>query len=933
MESQLKSCIQESRCYMKLLILFRYIILIVFFICLNCTPKPIEENDKLTVINLKTEYKSDPLVIDIAKPRLSWELIAAERNTVQTAYEIRCASSKDDLIEGRNLLWNVKEESDQSVHIVYDGPELKSRQKVYWQVRIWSNHGQKSDWSEVACWEMGLLDKKDWQANWIEADIVEDTTRSQPAIYLRKEFNIRKPVASARLYITCHGLYESMINGTRIGDQVFTPGWTSYNKRLQYQVYDVLANLIVGDNAIGIVLGDGWYRGYYGWKDRRNVYGNKLAVLAQLEIMYQDGSRNLIVTDESWMATNDGPIIISDIYMGETYDARKEMPDWTKHGYDASNWKKVFVKDLPRDHLVASYGPPVRKIEEIKPIRITPGDDSTCIIDMGQNMVGWVRLKISGEKGTTITLRHAEVLDKYGKLYTENLRSAKQTVVYTCKGDSMEVFEPHFTFQGFRFVEMSGYPGTPDLDSVVGIVIHSDMTPTGDFACSDSLINQLHQNIRWGLKGNFLDVPTDCPQRDERMGWTGDAQVFAPTACFLMDAASFYTKWMKDLALDQGKDGKVCDVIPDVLDGGGGHTGWADAAILVPWTIYLNYGDRRILNDQYQSMKSWVYYMKGRAGKNNLWQGDWHYGDWLAFASDHPAYMGAYTETDLIATAYHAYSTVLLSKIARILGYDDEAREFYDLAEKVKSAFLNEFVTPNGKLVSHTQTAYTLALSMGLLPDSICDKAAENLYLNVTRFKHITTGFLGTPRICKTLTDYGYLEAAYMLLNRKEYPSWLYPVSMGATTIWERWDGIKPDSTFQNPGMNSLNHYAYGAIGKWLYSTVAGIEIDEDQPGYKHIIINPRPGGGLTHAKAELKTMYGLASSAWKLEKDQIKFYVIIPTNATATVYLPVKDLNKVLLDGKRLSENSDIKLEQDNEGKPIVQIGSGDYEFTCLQK
>ncbi len=900
------------------------------YICL-ATEKIMAE-DMLKVTNLRTEYKTNPLGINVTKPRLSWEILSSERNTMQSAYEIRCALKEENLLNSGNLLWHSKVNSDQSIHVEYGGLSLQSRQRLYWQVRVWDNHNQTSDWSEPAFWEMGFLKESDWVAKWIEAEIDENKTKSEPAQYFRKEFKLKQPIRTARLYITSHGLYESYINNRRVGDQVFTPGWTSYNKRLQYQIYDVSHFLIEGKNTIGVVLGDGWYRGYLGWEDKRNIYGDKLSVCAQLEIEYQNGEREVVITDNSWKSTNNGPVRMSDIYMGEIYDARKEMPGWANSSFDDESWGQVKEKNISKNHLIASFGPPVKKVEEIKPVEMTPKNDDSYIFDMGQNMVGWVRLKVKGNAGEKIKLRHAEVLNKDGELYTENLRSAKQTVIYICKGGGEEVFEPHFTFQGFQFVEVSGYPGTPDLGAITGIVIHSDMTPTGKFDCSDSLINQLQHNIQWGLKGNFLDVPTDCPQRDERMGWTGDAQVFAPTACFNVDAAAFYTKWLKDLALDQGADGQVNDVIPDVLEGRGGHTGWADASVIVPWTVYLNYSDKKILENQYESMKAWIGFMKKRAGNDYIWVGDWHYGDWLSFDDDHPAYMGAYTETDLIATAYFAYSTTLLSKIANILDKPDDADEFAHLAEKIKQAFLKEFVTPNGRLVSHTQTAYTLALAMDLLPDSLHYKAAENLFHNVNRFKHITTGFLGTPHICRVLTDCHYLETAYMLLNRKEYPSWLYPVTMGATTIWERWDGIKPDSTFQTPAMNSLNHYAYGAIGKWLYSTVAGIDIDEENPGYKNIIINPRPGGGLTHARAALKTMYGLVSVEWKIENDLLNLHVIIPPNATATVYLPAKNLNDVKIEGKRIFDSNEIVILQDNQPRPSVKIGSGTYIFTCIQ-
>ncbi len=795
--------------------------------------------------NLRVEYQKNPMGIDIENPRLSWEILSDKQNTKQTAFEILFAESTENIVQEKDLLWKLKVNSDQSIHNEYKGPGLESQQKIYWKVRVWDNHGRESDWSEIAFWEMGLLTETDWKAKWIEGDFPEDSKKSQPAQYFRRSFELGDNIKSARLYVTSHGLYEAFINGKRVGDQVFTPGWTSYNKRLQYQTYDVTDLLMSRGNAIGVTVGDGWYRGFLGWRDNRNVYGEKLALLAQLEIEYANGDKDIILTDERWKVSNDGSILMSDIYMGETYDARKEFKTWSENHYDESAWQVITVKDYSKDILISPQGPPVRKIESIPPINIIPKENGKYIFDMGQNMVGWVRLKVKGPAGTKVTLRHAEVLDKYGEFYTENLRAAKQTIEYILNGSGEEIFEPHFTFQGFRFVEISGYPGVPDKGSITGMVIHSDMTKTGSFECSDSLINQLQHNIVWGLKGNFVDVPTDCPQRDERLGWTGDAQVFAPTACFNMDAAGFYTKWLKDLAADQSPDGKVGDVIPNVLNGQGGHTGWGDAATVIPWTLYINYGDKRILEEQFESMKAWVLFMKEKAGEDYLWTGDSHYGDWLAFASNSSSYAGAYTETDLIATAYFAYSAMLTAKSAEIIGKTGDASELFELAEKIKSAFYDEFVTSNGRLVSNTQTAYTLALALDILPKNIRPKAGEYLFQNVDKFEHITTGFLGAPLINPMLTEFGHLDMAYLLLNRKEYPSWLYPITMGATTIWERWDGIKPDSTFQNKGMNSFNHYAYGAIGKWLYSTVAGIDTDEDNPGYKSIYNKTSAGRGI----------------------------------------------------------------------------------------
>ncbi|HEV7499209.1 MAG TPA: family 78 glycoside hydrolase catalytic domain, partial [Vicinamibacteria bacterium] len=517
---------------------------------------------------------------------------------------------------------------------------------------------------------------------------------------LRREFKLRGPVARARAYVTSHGLYEMQINGRRVGDQLFTPGWTSYSKRLQYQTYDVTSLLAAGANAAAVTLGDGWYRGGLAWQGRRAVYGDRVGLLAQIEVTYRDGGRETVGTDEHWKAST-GPILMSEIYQGETYDARLEKPAWARAGFDDARWSAVKTAAGRKDDLIAPAGPPVRRMQEIKPIKVwkTPGGDT--VVDMGQNMVGWVKLQVDGPAGATVTLRHAEVLDKDGNFYTENLRAAKATVRYTLKGGGPETFEPHFTFQGFRYVAVDGYPGAVTPASLTGIVIHSAMPVTGEFESSQALVNQLQRNIVWGQRGNFLDVPTDCPQRDERLGWTGDAQVFARTAAFNMDVAGFFTKWLGDVAADQYANGSVPYVVPDVLTlpdhPAAGSAAWADASVIIPWTLYLTYADERILERQYDSMTRWVAYEKERAGADDIWDGDFHFGDWLAFATTRPDYPGATTGKDLIATAFYAHSTDLLARAAAVLGKKDDAVRYTEQLARIKSAFRREFVTEDGR--------------------------------------------------------------------------------------------------------------------------------------------------------------------------------------------------------------------------------------------
>ncbi len=903
------------------------LVILAFFIATSAHSDLIKGQSGLEVTNLRTEYKTNPLGIDIINPRFCWEILSGERNTIQSAYHIKATLSEEDLKTEKNLFWNTgKVSSEQSIHVEYNGQELQSGQRIYWKVKVWDNKGRESEWSKAAFWEMGLLESSDWKACWIEPDIPEVDTASNPCPFLRKEFKAQKNIRAAKVYASSLGLYQLFLNGEKVGDQLFTPGWTSYKKRLQYQVYDVTNLLNNGRNAIGVILGDGWYRGFLAWGGKKGYYGNKLALILQLEIIYEDGSKEMIITDKSWKAAT-GPILKSDIYNGEVYDARLEMDGWNEPGFNDRNWNSVSEKDYSREILIASEGVPVRVTQILKPVKkfTTPGGD--MVFDLGQNIVGWVLLELQSEAGTRITLRHAEVLDKEGNFYTDNLRAARQEIQYIFKGEGKETFEPHFTFQGFRYVAVSDYPGEISVDNLSARVIHSDMKPCGNFECSDTLINRLQNNIQWGLRGNFLDIPTDCPQRDERLGWTGDAQAFAPTACFNMDAAAFYTKWMKDFIADQKEDGSVPVVIPNILNGGCA-TGWSDAALIIPWTVYRAYGDTRILEIQYESMKAWVEYMRKQAGSSYLYNTGFHFGDWLAFATTRSDYPGATTDKDLIATAYFYYSTELLQKTAVILGRDQDAEDYRILMQNIKNAFQKEFITPNGRISSNTQTAYVLALAFDLYPENMKETAAKRLAEDVKKFGHITTGFLGTPLICHVLTDNWYTDLAYMLLFRKEYPSWLYPVTMGATTIWERWDGIKPDGTFQDPGMNSFNHYAYGAVGNWLYTKAAGIQSDTEIPGYKKIIIKPHITEKLSYVKAEYNSVYGKIISHWELKDGKLRLKVIIPANTTADIHIPVKGIGQILENNSPVSGDKDIKVKGISDKWVILGAGSGEYSF-----
>ncbi len=887
---------------------------------------------KLQVNDLMCEYQNNPVGIDITTPRFSWKLTSTQQGVIQTSYSIRVGSDSKSITKGKNILWQSGEvKSNQSILIPYSGPTLISRQRYYWQVKVSDNKGNSSAWSEVKFWEMGLLSVSDWSAKWIEPTLPGDST-GQPSPMLRHSFELKKVIQSARLYITSHGLYEAHLNGKRIGNQYLTPGWTSYATRLQYQTYDVTSLINTGKNAAGVLLGDGWYRGWLAWDGNKNVYGKNLGLLFQLEVKYADGSTEIITSNDKWKCASSA-ITRSGIYYGEAYDARLEKKGWTQSVFNDSDWLSVRKIQTNNENLIAASAPPVSKHEEFKAIKIFKTPKGETVIDFGQNLVGWITLKVKGKAGDKIKIQHAEVLNKEGNFYTDNLRAAQAEILYTLKGDGEESYEPRFSFFGFRYVKVEGYPGELKTENILATAVYSDMAPTGSFSSSNALLNQLQHNIQWGQKGNFVDVPTDCPQRDERLGWTGDAQAFSRTAAYNMNVATFFSKWLKDLAADQVEDGRVPFVIPNVLNkNSSASTGWADAATVIPWNMYMAFGDARILEQQYKSMKAWVEYID-KSSKNDLWNTGFHFGDWLFYRPfDDNDGRSAVTDKYLIAQCFWAHSTQLLLNTATVLGKKEDVTRYTSMLKRIKDAFQKEYVTPNGRLVTGTQTAYVLALNFDMLPENLRPQAADRLAQNVKDYgNHLTTGFLGTPYLCDVLTRFGYVDVAYDLLMQESYPSWLYPVKMGATTIWERWDGIKPDSTFQTPGMNSFNHYAYGAIGDWMYRTVAGLQ--ETAPGYKEILIAPKPGGKLTSASAELKTNYGLTTSSWKIENGTFKLSVNIPANTTASIVLPNAASSSITEHGVDSGKLKSI-TSSTKEGNDLkISIGSGSYQFEYAWK
>ncbi len=879
-------------------------------------------SQKLLVSDLSCEHKINPMGMDVT-PRFSWKLGGPGKNIMQTAYSIRVSADKNF----KNSAWQSgKVNSGESVLQTYAGSALQSGKRYYWQVKVWDADKNESAWSTPAYFEMGLLQPQDWKAQWIEP--VQSEDKLMPGLLVRKDFSLTKKVASARVYVTSHGFYELHLNGKKAGDEIFTPGWTSYHKRLQYQVFDVTALLQQGANSMGAMLADGWYRSALAWDNNWALWGKKLALLCQLQITFTDGSEQTIITDNSWKGSQDGPVTKDGIYVGESYDARKEMKGWDRQGFDDSKWKAVNVADVSKDNLIAVQTVPVKRIQELKPLRIFKTPKGLLVADFGQNMVGWVKLKVKGAAGNTVTIRHAEVLDKFGDFYTDNLRAATATAAYTLKGGEEETYEPRFSFFGFRYIAVDGFPGELKPENITGVVVHSDMKPTGTFECSNALINQLQHNIQWGQKGNFVDVPTDCPQRDERLGWTGDAQAFCRTAAFNMDVAPFFTKWLKDIAADQDPDGKVPFVIPDVLRNKSTSAGWGDVSTIAPWTMYRVFGDKRILETQYPSMKAYVEYIRKTAGDSYLWKGGSVFGDWLFYKSMAQTENDGYTSPDMIATMFYAYSAHLLAQAAEALGKADDAQTYNTVYNKIKEAFNRNYVTAEGRIASESQTSYVLALNFGLLPEALRPKATGYLVDDIkSRGNHLSTGFLGTPYLCHVLSSNGRTDVAYDLLLQQTYPSWLYPVKMGATTIWERWDGQKTDSTFEDVGMNSFNHYAYGAIGDWMYRMVAGIEIGD--AGYKHILIQPHPDSKLTYAKSSFESSYGQIASGWEMNNGKLIIKVKIPANTTATITLPNAQTDKVTESG--IAIGSAFKNAKQDNNNVVLEVGSGDYSFEYM--
>jgi alpha-L-rhamnosidase len=931
------------------------------------------------IADLRCEYLPSPEVVDVRAPRFSWRLVASQRGAAQTAWQVRVASTREKLRRGEADLWDSGTKKGAAANqIAYGGKPLTSGAECFWQVRVWDEAGRPSAWSEPARWGVGQLAATDWRAQWISYRDTTPLHKSRTELYLpaarhyRKEFSAAKPVRRAMVYASALGVYDLHCNGQRVGDAYLQPGWADYRKRAYYRAHDITALLRAGSaNAIGAVVAEGWYSGYVGFgllvgqgpnRSGRYFYGKTPAFFAQLEIEYTDGSRETVVTDTSWQVTDRGPTREADIIMGETYDARAELSGWATAGYAAKEWdaaikaednarvRAVFTDALGErevdlgftkpGRMQAYAAPPIRVTQELPAKAITEPKPGIYIFDLGQNFAGNVRLKVQGAAGTRVQLRYGEMLHRDGRLMTENLRKARATDAYILRGDPAgETWTPRFTYHGFQYVEVTGLAQKPGLDAITGLVLHNDTPAAGRFECSDSVLTQFGRNAWWTQRANFVEMPTDCPQRDERLGWTGDAQAYIRTATFNADTAAFYTKWLDDLVEGQHSFGAYPDYAPypmahGMRAGKSFGTGWTDAGIICPWTVWQVYGDTRLLTKNWASMTRFMDFRQATMSVESLGLSIGNpWGDWLNVKEETPI--------EYIDTCYHALDCQLMAEMAEALGKKVEAAGYRARRARIAAAFAKAYVKEDGTLKVDTQTAYVLALWTSLLPAKQAGAAAARLTEKIAQngFR-MTTGFLGTRALLPALSANGQHDLAVRLFQNRVFPSWGYEVLNGANTVWERWDSYTKEHGFdgsggnQNASMNSFSHYAFGAVMEWAFRSLAGI--DTAGAGYRRIVIWPRPpkegsnpdNAPINWVRAHYDSIHGRIASAWKREARRFSLDVTIPPNTTARIGLPADQVAGVVESGAPLAKGGAIRAVTAADGTVWVDVAAGAYRF-----
>ncbi|MCX7029868.1 MAG: family 78 glycoside hydrolase catalytic domain [Spirochaetes bacterium] len=915
---------------------------------------------------LRCEYLVDAVGIDCLEPRLSWVLQTDHpdrRGERQTGWQIIVRR------DAGAVAWNSgRVASDETAQIVYRGRLLEPCARYRWKVRVWDGAGRPSAWSLESSWTMGP-----WGPGWTNARANNDPRPAVPMNWigeplpatwneregqasplLRREFTLPGPVRRAVVFASALGIYELHLNGRKVGDRALAPEWTDYHRRVQYQGYDVTGLLVSGPNAIGAMLAPGWFAGQLGLGGdflaiKRGFYGRHLRFAAYLHAELESGTVVSVTTGPDWKVSMEGPIRSSDLLAGETYDARREVPGWDRPGYDDSRWIPVFCRMGPV--LSAQPNEPIRVVTTLAPVALTEPSPGVFIYDLGQNFAGWVRMHLEGEHGAEVRFRHAEMLDADGRIYRDNLRldpkdsrsGAQQEDRYVCRGNGEEVFEPRFTYHGFRYVEVTGLAYKPSLEDLEGRVVHSDATAAGEFSSSNALLDRIMRAIGWTQDSNLHGVPTDCPQRDERLGWAGDIQVFSQAAMFNRDMAGFFTKWLRDLREGQAADGRIPDFAPHALESEvrfSGNPGWGDAITVIPWRQYVTYGDRRILEESFESARRWLDWSE-RGNPDLLWRYRQQltpiYGDWLNADTfkDIPGLprKGGEVPKEVYATAWFAHSASLTARMAGVLGRTEDERRYADLSNRVTAAFNRAYVSKDGRIRGDTQAGYALALSFDLLPVRLRPIAARRMVAAFKRYHGaLSTGFISTVRMMNELVRWGYAGEAYRLALRREMPSWGYMIDHGGTTIWERWDGWVEGRGFQNPSMNSFNHYAIGSVGEWVWRTVAGINPCEDEPGCRRVEIRPVPGGGLTETRAVWRTIRGPVGVAWQASRQVFEVEVSIPPNMRATVVLPTAAGSVVTEGAVPVAKAHGVRVLGRRQGTIRMDIGSGTYRFTVMQ-